>query len=457
LTTREPTGISTLDLMIEGGVPRGSLILVAGNPGSGKTVFCAHFLHHGAEKLGETGIYVSFSEARDTFLTEMKGFGFDFEKLQNEGKFRFLDFPAMGEHGVETTVEVILKHMRETKAQRLVIDSFSAMAQAFRNRNDARIILHTILSKMTRQAGCTTFLITEVPTGDNRLGISMEEFVADGVLILKREKEFGIRELEIQKMRGTRVPQFHQMFTLDGGFQLIASFSMPKPTTTATWEPIPDSDTHFSTGSRDLDRMLDGGYRRGAYVLLEAEPSVPLEATQLVSFSTAWNFLSKRRGVFILPSSGIVQEEYRRSLSPYVGDAYDKCVTVYSAAKPDKSGAEPWRQPQVELRKRTGGSLLTMIGYDLLESNYADHLDELFNLLGHSIMECKLQGELALAIAGPGLEVTRRAVYLSDYHLRLIERNGSVFLHGVKPRTPPYALICDVSRGYPAAALKPSI
>ena len=59
---RLSTGIAGLDALIEGGIPKGSTVLIAGNPGSGKTVLTAHFLYAGLIK-NENGIYVSFSEA----------------------------------------------------------------------------------------------------------------------------------------------------------------------------------------------------------------------------------------------------------------------------------------------------------------------------------------------------------------------------------------------------------
>jgi circadian clock protein KaiC len=46
---RVPTGIDGLDPLIEGGFPRGSLVLLAGNPGTGKTIFSMQFLYNGAE------------------------------------------------------------------------------------------------------------------------------------------------------------------------------------------------------------------------------------------------------------------------------------------------------------------------------------------------------------------------------------------------------------------------
>ena len=46
---RVPTGIDGLDPLIEGGFPKGSLVLLAGNPGTGKTIFSMQFLYRGVK------------------------------------------------------------------------------------------------------------------------------------------------------------------------------------------------------------------------------------------------------------------------------------------------------------------------------------------------------------------------------------------------------------------------
>jgi len=183
---RVPTGIHGLDPLIEGGFPKGSLILVAGNPGTGKTSFSAQFLYYGAAEYGENGIYVSLAEGREAFMKNMDSFGLDFEKLEREGKVKVLDLVTVKEEGVSTILERILSEIHELKAKRLVIDSFTAIAHAFNEKIDARIILHTILGKMVRQTGCTTLLVIEVPKGEERMGLGIEEFVADGIFLLTR-------------------------------------------------------------------------------------------------------------------------------------------------------------------------------------------------------------------------------------------------------------------------------
>jgi circadian clock protein KaiC len=128
---RVPTGIEGFDSLIEGGISRGSLVLVADNPGAGKTILSAQCLYHGALDLNEPGIYASLAEDRGTFLRNMKRLGMDFEKLEQDGKFSFMDLITVTEKGVGDVLTSVLEETSRLKAKRLVIDSFSALMFRF--------------------------------------------------------------------------------------------------------------------------------------------------------------------------------------------------------------------------------------------------------------------------------------------------------------------------------------
>ncbi|MEM2424825.1 MAG: ATPase domain-containing protein, partial [Candidatus Bathyarchaeia archaeon] len=94
--------------------------------------------------------------------------------------------------------------------------SFRFLAQAFKETHEVRVLLHTILSRITRFLGCTTLLIVENPYGEEKIGFGIEEFVADGIILLKRSRLDGriLRELELFKMRGTPTLETRVVFTL---------------------------------------------------------------------------------------------------------------------------------------------------------------------------------------------------------------------------------------------------
>src|SRR4051812_14235612 len=64
-TTRDAaTGVAGLDDVLSGGLQRGRVFLLEGNPGTGKTTVALHFLRTGAA-LGERCLYVTLSETED--------------------------------------------------------------------------------------------------------------------------------------------------------------------------------------------------------------------------------------------------------------------------------------------------------------------------------------------------------------------------------------------------------
>lgn len=199
---RVVTGIEGLDSLIEGGLPRNSVIIVAGGPGAGKTIFSAQYIHHGALN-GEKGVYVSFGEAADTFKEYMQRFGLDFQKLEKEGKVVILDL-TVPKLGLETNLDLIEQRVRDLGAKRLVIDSFSAIALALGERVDVRTTLH-MLTKLLREIKCTTIMVVDISIGSKTIGTGLEEFLADGIVILDTSLEGGQlqRGLLVRKMRGT--------------------------------------------------------------------------------------------------------------------------------------------------------------------------------------------------------------------------------------------------------------
>ena len=220
---RVSTGIKGLDELIEGGIPRSSMIILAGSPGSGKTIASAQFLHYGATRCGENRIYVSFAESKNVFTRNMKRFSLSFAELEKKRRFKFLDFATTREVGLSETLNVIVKEAFSLKAKRLVIDSFTAMALAFGEKIDARVILH-IFEKMMQKASCSTLLIVEVPTGSGNLGLGFEEFVADGLIVFETvEDKIGIKKRAIiRKMRGTNHnPNYSNIVISDKGISLI--------------------------------------------------------------------------------------------------------------------------------------------------------------------------------------------------------------------------------------------
>jgi circadian clock protein KaiC len=202
---RVSSGIAGLDELIEGGFPRGNLIVVSGPPGSGKTIFGFQFLYEGIMR-GETGMFVTFLEDRKSFYSNFEHLGFDTDALDRTGRFDFVSFLTTKEFGLSGSLKTMVDQIAKRKVTLLVIDSFTAMREALKDAIEARIILNTVLGKMVRVMGCTTLLIVERPTAGERSVLGMEEFVADGVINLESfmDRMEIRRRVLISKMRGTQ-------------------------------------------------------------------------------------------------------------------------------------------------------------------------------------------------------------------------------------------------------------
>lgn len=71
-----PTGVEGLDLLVEGGYPKGKSILVTGPPGSGKTILGLHFLHRSCQD-GRKCILVLTRELTEDVLNQARSLKLD--------------------------------------------------------------------------------------------------------------------------------------------------------------------------------------------------------------------------------------------------------------------------------------------------------------------------------------------------------------------------------------------
>jgi circadian clock protein KaiC len=216
---RAPTGIPSLDKIIEGGLARGDTVIVAGQPGTGKTTLGLQFLVHGATKCGENGVYASVIESGEKLKRNAKRFGWDLDLLEKEGKLQLVSLQSTMKAGVSTALETVLESLHNVNARRLVFDSLSALMTAFESTAEARSFLHIML-KFLEAANCTTLMISEVPWGKQQLSTNFEEFLGDGLIVLDAtfDNSRVRRRIYIPKMRGTehRLEGYDYYITREG-------------------------------------------------------------------------------------------------------------------------------------------------------------------------------------------------------------------------------------------------
>jgi len=225
---RIKTGVDGLDELIGGGLVKGEVILLAGSTGSGKTIFSTQFIYNGVTQYGEKGVYATFEEDEASLQRNMEELGMNLGKLEREGQVRVIGLQAMKEVGLNANLDFILKIVKEMKAERLVIDSLTAFLIGIGEKFEYRTLMH-LFYKMLKKIGCTTILTCSVPAGSNTLGLGIEEFIADSVIVLENvmvDTELKTRFL-IRKMRGTsHSRKYHDVIIGETGLKIVPFSTM---------------------------------------------------------------------------------------------------------------------------------------------------------------------------------------------------------------------------------------
>jgi circadian clock protein KaiC len=245
------------------------MILLSGNPGTGKTILATQFLYDGAAKHGEKVVYVSFAEKREDYLRNMLTLGMDIKALEQKGLFTFLDFMVMDETGTKDAVQMIMEEIGKIGAKRVVVDSISVILQSL-GQAETRKFLHGFFGRIVKDMGVTTILIGEIPFGELKTGFGVEEFVADGVIFLRKTKSGSaeLSTLEIAKMRGVPLPRSSFEYLIDervGGLGLIVF---------PVRADFPGTRERLLSGVEGLDRMLNGGVFRRSVTLVEGASGI---------------------------------------------------------------------------------------------------------------------------------------------------------------------------------------
>lgn len=202
---RVSTGVAGLDEMIEGGIVKGSVTLVTGTTGSGKTTFCSQFLWEGLQK-GETCLYITLEQLPEQIEQSAKDFGWDFENADADGTFKILYIDPGTNPG--HTADNVYKAIQEVSPDRVAIDSFSVMEAYWEEKEDVRDDLNDLALQM-RDGGWTTVITAEMPDpeGNQLTRHGIAEFVVDGVIVLGGLSigQTTFRSIQVIKMRRTNI------------------------------------------------------------------------------------------------------------------------------------------------------------------------------------------------------------------------------------------------------------
>lgn len=260
-----PTGIVEFDNALQGGFPKGSVVLVAGSSGSGKTIFSFEWLFHGIRE-GENGLYITLTEPLFNTLKNLETMNFyDKEAVETE-TLKIVDmrdtvFDPKG-FDYENILDYIEEEVKTSGAKRLVIDSITAIAYTINNKAHIRQFMFE-LGKILATLGCTTILTSEVAQEGSYSVYAVEEFISDVILRFDRikEKNLILRKLSIVKVRGKETHIGELDFRINkNGIKMIPPLDV-KMDGKSTNERV-------SIGNAAIDKLLYGGVLKSSSTML---------------------------------------------------------------------------------------------------------------------------------------------------------------------------------------------
>jgi len=195
------TGISGLDKLVGNGFEQGSINLVTGKTGTGKSIFSMQFLIGGA-KMKEKGLFVTTEESTDYLKKQAENIGWDVSSLERQGMLKIL---ALEPFEIDTIMTKITETAKAFGAKRVVIDSLSMFELYIDEPFKVRKAMFKFLEKM-KESGLTTVVTAEIPEDSNNLSrTGVIEFLVDSVIVLQYLSIAKYkRSLMIRKMRTSR-------------------------------------------------------------------------------------------------------------------------------------------------------------------------------------------------------------------------------------------------------------
>lgn len=248
---RITSGNIQLDKMCGGGFFRDSIVLASGATGTGKTLLVTEFIAGGAGQ-GERCLLFAFEESREQLFRNAVGWGFDFERMEREGKLRVVcEYPEV--RGLEDHLIQMKSNIAAFRPNRVAVDSLSALERVSTIKGFREFVIGlTSHIKRAEVAGLFT-ATTPALFGGTSITETHISTITDSIILLRYVEMFGEirRGITVLKMRGSMHNKDICEFSIDGSGMHIGR---PFRNTTGilTGQPI-----HFSQSEMErLDSLF---------------------------------------------------------------------------------------------------------------------------------------------------------------------------------------------------------
>ena len=228
---RIKTYVQNFDDNIQGGIPKGQVVLVTGTPGTMKSSLCYSIQYYNAIYNKTRSVYMTLEQSKGNLMEQMVLMGME-DPRANEF-VQIIDLGLIRKSLTELSskgswIQVFKMYTENLKRNIgfdiLVLDSLDVLEMAAQIRDDRRTELF-YLFEWLRNMGVTSFLISERAPDEIFKHTYDEGYLADGIISLKQQE---IGETDVQ--RRIRAVKLRSTNHKTGYFSLLFSDGMFRAT-----------------------------------------------------------------------------------------------------------------------------------------------------------------------------------------------------------------------------------
>lgn len=195
-------GIDGWNKLTRGGVEKGSVTALLGNPGVGKTLMALHFIHEGLQR-GETCLIAGFYESPTRLVAKAAGVGINLSPYLENGTLQIIWQPPL-EVLVDSLAHRLLSNIRDRSVTRLMLDGLDGLRDIVLHEGRSRSFIAAFVNEL-RCVNVTTFFTQELPyfaQGQLQGGISASQLF-ENIILLRYVDVNGIsqRQIGVLKLR----------------------------------------------------------------------------------------------------------------------------------------------------------------------------------------------------------------------------------------------------------------
>lgn len=256
------TGVPGLDAMLRGGIPKYAVVVIAGEPGSGKTILSQQMLFSNISR-GQRCVYLTtVSESPMKAARYQSQFSF-FDPSKFGKSVLYMDLgQIIRSEGLRKALDVIMDALREVQPTVVAIDSFKAIHDLSTSAQEMRAFTYDLSVELAATQS-TSLLVGEY--AQEELATRPEFAIADGIIWLTSEPAESqlSRFIRVLKMRGVAYNSSAQNFDItDEGISVFTLEGL------LTGQVAAYGESRTKTGLTELDELLRGGIPLGASMLV---------------------------------------------------------------------------------------------------------------------------------------------------------------------------------------------